>query len=154
MTQNKKTQERLPNRRNKINTFSVFRLAFLRTWTSFYHSLFSLVFFRLIWMSLCEWKCEYVRAMFFVCLFVRFHTIVLHRGKVDTSTWRFRNRVSLLLLVVCAFFFSSLLWRDSSFLHFLVFVAIFADLCGMVFGWWQRSTHSLERREKKRDEVK
>lgn len=150
MTQNKKTQERLPNRRNEINTFSVFRLAFLRTWTSFYHSLFSLVFFRLIWMSLCEWKCEYVRAMFFVCLFVRFHTIVLHRGKVDTSTWRFRNRVSLLLLVVCAFFF--LLFFGEIALSFIFLCSSqFSPICA---GWCLddgNEAHTHSREEKKRE---
>lgn len=111
MAQSKKTkQERLPNRWNEINTFSVFRRTFFRTW--FFFSLnvsFSLFFFlfRLIWMCLCAnvWVWVYVVwAMLFFCLFVRFHTIVLQRqrGHIDLA---FSNCVSLLLLMV---FFSAL----------------------------------------------
>lgn len=158
MTQSKKTQERLPNRRNEINTFSVLRSSIFWTWLfslTLSLSLSSLPDLNVfVYMCKCVsmsmWVVQAMWFFFLVCLFVRFTTIVLQRQK-----WTHRLGVfqpCTIVVVVGVWFF--LFW--SSFLRFLGYPSQFSPIYA---GWCLYDgngayTHSFDREREKNKKTK
>lgn len=153
MTQNKKTQERLPNRRNEINTFSVFRLAFLRTWTSFIIHCFLSFFFA--WFE-CLCVSGSV-SMFGQCFLFDYLFVSIQLYCIEAK-WTHRlgvfETVCHCCCWLCVRFFFLLFFGEIALSFILLCSSQFSPICA---GWCLddgNEAHTHSREEEKRDEVK